>query len=356
MQAWIGWTRRGGWPRYALALLLLTLGLLSKPMLVTLPVLLLLLDFWPLGRARVWRDGARLAREKLPLLVPALAIGVVTIVVQRSSEAMAPIGSGRFLGIQLPNAVLGYVWYLEKAIWPAGLAVHYPHPYLPLAGGVPPATPVVLGSAALLIAIGVGAVLSARTRPWIAFGVAWGAIALLPVIGLLQVGTQAVADRYAYLSLVGPFVAVVWEANAQRERWRVPVVVVAALTAAVLAAYAAAAVRQAGYWQDSRTLYARGLAISPRDVTLMFNLGNAEVDSGNVREAEALYRRALEIHPGHSPTELNLADLLRRHGEPADLAEAIALYRSVLEDRPDNFRARRGLRKALATLAGRRDG
>jgi hypothetical protein len=353
--AWIEWTRRGGRGRYVLALSLLTLGLLSKPMLVTLPVLLLVLDFWPLGRAGGLRDAVGLVREKVPLFVPALAIGIVTLAAQRSSDAMAPLGSGRFLAIQLPNAVLGYAWYMVKAIWPAGLAVHYPHPYLPLAGGVPPAPSAVLGAAALLAAVVLGAAFTARTRPWIAFGVAWAAIALLPVIGLLQVGTQAVADRYAYVSLVGPFVTVVWEANALRERWRVPTPVTALLTVAVLAGLATAAYRQEGYWQDSRTLYARGVAVSPRDVTLLFNLGNAEADAGHARDAEALYRRALEVHPGHSPAELNLADLLRRQGDRADLAEAIALYRSVLEDRPGNFRALRGLRKALATRAEHRD-
>ena len=335
----------------ALSVGLLTIGLLAKSMLVTLPVLFLLLDGWPLGRLRGPRDLGGLVREKWPLFVPVAGMAVVTIVAQRSSEAMAPLGAGSIFGVHLPNALLGYAWYIEKALWPTHLAVHYPHPYLPLAGGVPPSALALVGAGALLAAI-VGVALATRnSRPWIAFGVAWGAIALLPVIGLVQVGSQAVADRYAYLSLIGPCVAVVWEANALRERLRWPALVGAGVAMVVLGAQGVAAHRQASYWRDSRTLYTRALEVSPRDLTLLFNMGNAEALAERYGKAEGFYRRALEVNPASSPAQLNLAELLRKHGEPADLAEAIGLYRSVLAARPANFRATRGLRKALVRTA-----
>jgi tetratricopeptide (TPR) repeat protein len=354
MLAYVFYAQRGGVWRFALSAGLLTVGLLAKSMLVTLPLLFVLLDFWPLRRATSLRDAGGLALEKLALLVPAVGVGIVTIVAQQSSDAMAPLSLDRLLHVNLPNAVLGYAWYLEKAIWPTGLAVHYPHPYMPLAGGIPPSLSAILGAGALLTALAVLAASTARRRPWIAFGVGWAAICLLPVIGILQVGTQAVADRYAYLSLIGPFIALVWEANALREWLRVPVPVAATVAVAVLATAALAAHRQAGYWQSSSTLYARGLEISPRDVTLLFNMGNAELAAGRHGEAEMSYRQALEVYPGNSPAQLNLAELLRKHGRPADLAEAIALYYSVLADRPGNFRATRGLRKALGSIGAPR--
>lgn len=355
MLAYVTYARRGGAWRFALSAGLLTVGLLAKSMLVTLPLLFALLDYWPLRRLGSLRDARVLAREKLVLLLPVLAIAAVTIVAQHSAEAMAPLTLDRLLRAHLPNAVLGYAWYLEKAIWPADLAVHYPHPYLPLAGGIAPSPLVILGAGSLLASVVILAVIAARRRPWIAFGVAWAAIALLPVIGIVQVGTQAVADRYAYLPLLGPFIALAWEANALRERLRVPAVIAAGTSVALLGTSALVAHRQAGYWQSARALYGHALEISPRDVTLLFNMGNAELDAGRYAEAEAGYREALAVHPGHSPAQLNLAELLRKYGEPSDLAEAVALYRSVLRERPGNFRATRGLRKALARGAGRRD-
>ena len=151
------------------------------------------------------------------------------------------------------------------------------------AGGAPPVAGELWGAAALLVAIAVGAVIVRRRRPWLAFGAAWGAVALLPVIGLLQVGTQAVADRYAYLTLVGPFVALTWEADRLCERLRLPppVVVVAALT--ILLTYGVVAHRQAAHWQSSHRLYTRALEISPNDVAMLFNLGNAELDGAHRR-------------------------------------------------------------------------
>lgn len=327
---------------------LLTVGLLAKSMLVTLPFLLVLMDFWPLQRVRSLRGALGLAREKFALLVPVVVAGLVTIVAQRSAQAVAPLNLDSLIGVNLPNAVLGYVWYLGKAIWPTGLAVHYPHPYLPLAGGSPPLPSMVFGAVVLIVGIVTAAVWLARSRPWLAFGVAWAGIALLPVIGIVQVGTQAVADRYAYLTMLGPFIAVTWEAEAWCRRWRWPRFVVATIALAVLVGYGLSAHRQVAYWRDSNSLFTRALEISPRDVAMLFNMGNADVVASRFEQGEARYREALAIHPSHSASQLNLADLLRKHGPAEDAPEAITLYRSVLVARPGNRRAERGLRKTLA--------
>ena len=349
--AYLSFARRGRGSDFRAALLLLSAGLLAKSMLVTLPLLFALLDVWPLQRVRSLRDAWALRREKMILCVPVIVIGLVTLAAQRTAQAMAPLSIEGLVSVNLPNAVLGYVWYLEKAFWPAGLAVHYPHPYLPLAGGVAPPDGAVLGGLALLLAIVVTVAACRRSRPWWAFGVAWVGVALLPVIGIVQVGSQAVADRYAYLSLLGPFIAVTWEAASWVERWRWPPVRVASAGLAILLAYGAVAHVQVGYWRDSGTLFARALELNPRDVTMLFNMGNADKDGGRYDRAEARYREALQVHPGHSPSQLNLADLLRKEGTPEDTLEARALYRQVLAVRPGNRRAERGLRKTAGVLA-----
>ena len=353
--AYLSFVRRGRRFDFRAALLLLSAGLLAKSMLVTLPLLFALLDVWPLQRVRSLRDAWALRGEKMILFVPVIVIGLVTLAAQRTAQAMAPLSFEALVSVNLPNAALGYVWYLEKALWPAGLAVHYPHPYFPLAGGVAPPDGAVIGAAALLVAIVVVAGSWRHSRPWWAFGVVWGGLALLPVIGVVQVGSQAVADRYAYLSLLGPFIAVTWEAASWVERWRWPPALIASAGLAVLLAYGVAAHAQVGYWRDSSTLFARALEINPRDVTMLFNMGNAEKDAGRYDRAEARYRDALQVHPGNSPSQLNLADLLRKHGTPEDTREARALYRQVLAARPRNRRAERGLRKTAGVPAAAGD-
>ena len=347
--AYVSYARRGAKRDLWASLALLGAGLLAKPMLVTLPFLFAVLDFWPLQRARSLRDAWALGREKLLLLVPVVAAGIVTIVAQQSARAVAPLDFDALVGVNLPNAALGYAWYLGKAVWPVGLAVHYPHPYLPLAGGTPPPAGAVAAVSLLLVVVVAAAVWLRRSRPWLLFGVAWAGVALVPVIGIVQVGTQGVADRYAYLTLLGPFIAVTWEAAAWCRRW--PPVAVGAVALASLLGLGAAAQHQAGYWRDSRALFGRALEISPRSVTMSFNMGNAELQAGEYGLAEGRYRDALSVDPGHSPSQLNLADVLRKHGTAADVPEAIALYRRVLAARPGNRRAERGLRKTLAAQA-----
>lgn len=341
--AWVAWThtRRRTW--LAASVASLGVGLLAKPMLVSVPLLALLLDAWPLGRVRDAASLARCALEKLVFVVPVAAVAAATLFAQRSMDAMAPLGLDAFLRASLPNAVLGLAWYVGKAVWPVGLAAHYPHPYLPSAGGVPPsALALVLALAVVVGASGV-AWAARRRAPWLGFGWAWLVVALLPVLGLVQVGTQGVADRYAYVPLVGLFVAAAWGGDAALRALRVPRPAAAALAACVVAAFGVAAHVQASHWRSSLALYRRAVDVSPRDVAMLFNLGNAELARGDVDEAERLYRRALAIHPASSPAQLNLAELLRERGRADDRAESIALYRSVLVARPGNRRAREGL-------------
>ncbi len=248
LAAWTGWVRRPTRRRYLLALLAFALGLLAKPMLVTLPLVLLLLDVWPLERlprgapaAEIRRAFGRLLREKLPFFLAALAAGVVALFTQR--EAMFPLAA-------LPpaqraaNALLAYAAYLGDTLWPRGLAVFYPLP------GPQPAWRVAL-AAALFAALTAATLARCRRSPWLAVGWLWFAGMLVPVIGLLQVGSQGRADRYTYLPSIGLFVALVWEVA---ERWpagrlRRPALAAAALLA--IAPLAVAARAQVATWRDS---------------------------------------------------------------------------------------------------------
>lgn len=340
---YVAWARsRRSW-QLAASALLLGVGLLAKPMLVSVPVLALLLDAWPLERIRAKRDLVRCAAEKLVFAVPVAAVAGATLVAQRSMDAMAPIGLASFVGASLPNAVLALAWYARKLVWPTGLAAHYPHPYMASAGGVPPSTAELALAAGFVLLATTGAVLVRRRAPWAAFGWAWFVVALLPVLGLVQVGTQGVADRYAYIPLVGLFVVLAWGLGAAVERGFASRAVAATLALVVVVVLGVAAREQASHWRSSLALYRRAVDVSPRDVAMLFNLGNAELAEGRVDEAESAYRRALAIQPASSPAQLNLAELLRERGRAQDREESIALYRSVLVARPNNERARAGL-------------
>ncbi|HET6923128.1 MAG TPA: hypothetical protein VFI16_08270, partial [Anaeromyxobacteraceae bacterium] len=239
MAAWVSYARRPGAGRYLLVAAAMVLGLLAKPMVVTLPAVLLLLDLWPLGRAdpsRPWRSWAPgLILEKLPLLALSAASSAVTL----AAQAGAMTGPFRLpLATRSGNALIAWVWYLWKSIWPASLAAFHPHRGLE-PGGIPAWQ--VAGAASVLVAVSALVLWQWKRRPWLAVGWGWYLVTLLPVIGLVQVGRQGVADRYSYLPLVGLFVAAAWSlppASALSRRGRAAVA--AAAGAAVLSLAVAA--------------------------------------------------------------------------------------------------------------------
>jgi tetratricopeptide (TPR) repeat protein len=309
--------------RYLLVLVCFVLGLLAKPMLVTLPFGLLLLDGWPLGRwARsaaggqggqaagksppapkpLFGAGARgLLLEKLPLLAVAVAASVVTVLAQRGTTAVRPLGEIS-LSARAANAAAAYGWYLGKTFWPAGMSLFYRHPRGDWQWG-----PVLAGAAALL-ALTALVIAQARRRPWLAVGWLWFVGTLVPVIGLLQSGDQARADRFVYVPHVGLLVALVWGAAELLERLRVPAAARAAAAAVCLAGLAAAAAVQVGFWHDQKIAWEHALAVDPGNDRALYNLGNeafrravAEPDGGRARElldrAGRHYRDALALRP-----------------------------------------------------------
>jgi hypothetical protein len=200
--AWTAYARRPSTRSFLLVALTLATGLMAKPMLVTLPLAFLLLDVWPLRRQLPW---TRLVTEKLPLLALSAASSIVTVIAQRAGGAVSSVEAIP-IASRVANAVVACATYLVKTVWPTGLAFFYPHP-----GGALPAWQV-LASATVLIALTLFAWRTRPTRPYVAMGWAWYLVTLVPVIGLVQVGLQARADRYTYLPLIGPFIAMTWGA------------------------------------------------------------------------------------------------------------------------------------------------
>lgn len=326
--AYAAWVRRPALGRYLAVAGLFALSLLCKPMLVTLPFLLLLLDYWPLHRPL----RAALLLEKLPLFALSAACSAAALLTQTLATTLP-------LPQRLANALLSAVAYLGKTLWPARLGMFYPHPYLPESGAAAPAASEVLGAAALLLAVSVCA-MAARRRGYLLVGWLWYGISLAPVIGIVQVGSQAMADRYTYFPLLGIFIATSWGAaeivaSLARRRPALPSVAAAAALLWV-AALTAASWQQLGYWRDSLALYTHTLEVTPHNATIHFNLANLLRRQGRNAEAIEAYRRALEDAPSDAALHVNLANALRAQGDPE---AALRHYRAALERRPEDAMA-----------------
>ncbi|MDB6021912.1 MAG: Tetratricopeptide 2 repeat protein [Pedosphaera sp.] len=324
---------------YGAALLCFGLGLMSKPMLVTLPFVLLLLDFWPLKRSAEcgvrsaelgtssvvfvsrWRH---LVAEKVPFFAISLVLSVVTFLVQRQGGAVMEMNKFP-LPIRVGNALMAYAGYLRKMFWPSDLAVFYPIPNsLPASHW--------LAAGALLAAVSVVAVALARTRPYFLFGWLWFLGTLVPVIGLVQVGSQSMADRYTYMPLVGIAIIFAWGVadlfcGRRLGRWNLSW----AIFAPVLAACVLMTWEQLPYWQNSETLFRHALAMTTNNVVAHIDLGRALDDAGRPDEAKAEFAAALRIEP-ESPATLN--GLGVHFAKQGDMTNALGYYASALRNQP----------------------
>jgi tetratricopeptide (TPR) repeat protein len=340
MWAYVTYARRGGVYRYLLAALFLSLALMSKAMVVTLPFVFLLLDYWPLRRTR----SSLLLAEKIPLLLLAAGTSIVTFVVQQSAGGMET-ANPLPIAARLANAVVSYATYIIKTVWPSDLAFFYPHPYIPESGGVPLAIWQIAGSATMLIAIS-AVVAHLRDRRWTVFGWCWFLGTLVPVIGIVQIGHQAMADRYMYLPSIGLYVMAAWGGaellDALRSRFGRTHLAIGAVAAA-LVALAVTAWSQIGHWRSSMALFERALEVVPRNPTIRYNVANRLRDQGKLDEAILHYRRALEATPDSTQLNVNLANVLRKQGR---IEEAIALYERALKANPDHVLANTNLGSA----------
>jgi protein O-mannosyl-transferase len=296
--------------RYTFVVLAFALGLMAKPMIVTLPVLLLLWDYWPLQRDA----GAhkltffQLAAEKIPLFALSAASSWITIYAQRSGGA---IGSAELLPLKLrfENAIYSYVAYVGKGIWPARLAVFYPHPENSLALWK------VVAAALLLITFTLLAGLQRDRRRYLLIGWLWYLVAMLPMIGLVQAGRQAMADRYAYLPFLGLFVIAVWGCAELFASLKLSVSAQAAVVTVVLIAYASIAFLQIRYWHDSYALFSHALDVTSRNGVAEDNLGVALMDMGRPDLALPHFQAAAEYIPRLSTAHYNVGVLLQRQNQ-----------------------------------------
>ncbi|MGP8200461.1 MAG: tetratricopeptide repeat protein [Limisphaerales bacterium] len=302
--------------RYALVILLFAPGLMCKPMLVTLPLVLLLLDYWPLQRKE---PTGRLLLEKLPLLALSAASCVATLLAQR--EAM-PLTGAFSLPALVVTALLACKVYLCQMVYPVGLAVFYPFPHQSL--------PVweAMTAGTLLAIISAAVVWQRRKRPWLLVGWVWYMVMLLPVLGIIQVGQQGHADRYTYLPQIGIYVALTWLAA----EWRMSRAARAGLMAGVIGLFMVCAWQQTTCWQNSETLWANALACTTDNYLAQDNYGIVLMQKGRLDAAINCFQQALLIRPDFAEARNNLGNALLQTGK-AD--EAIACFRRALQIRPD---------------------
>jgi len=343
--AYSAYAKRPTWKGYALTGFTFVLGMMAKPMLVTLPFVLLLLDYWPLGRMRFawldWRNPKtpaasawRLGVEKIPFLVLSVIFSVVAFLTQNEA-AVIPFDKLPLL-TRVLNAFLSYVDYIQKTLVPIHLAVRYTYSIpIPLA----PA----LACAFLLILVSAAAVIFIRRKPYWFVGWFWYLGVLVPVIGLVQLGGFAKADRFTYIPTIGLCIALVWGAGDLLRNCRRTILVIAGIL--ILLIYSVLTVVQVGYWHDNITLYEHALKATLEAPLAHNNLGVALLEKGRLSEAEAHCAEAVRLRPNYAEAHNNLANVLKRKKR---FAAATLHYRAAIALDPDFFEARFNLANLLS--------
>jgi protein O-mannosyl-transferase len=345
--AYVYYTRVPSVGRYLVVAFVLGCGLMSKPMLVTLPFVLLLLDYWPLERfsgehSNRFRQLARapiatgegayapqtalsLVTEKIPLIALSAVSSFVTLLAQKGA-----VGWTEELPIweRINNAVVSYVLYVWQMLWPARLAVFYPHPERRLPPGI------IILSLLLLVSITAIAILLRRQRPYLITGWLWYLGMLVPVIGFVQVGWQGRADRYTYLPQIGLYIAVTWTVTDLSALWRHQRTILRVVAILIIGVLSLRTWVQTSYWRDSETLFKHALAVTVNNDVAENNLGIVFLRQGKVDEAISLLQAAVDLRPDNSPAQENLAKALLQKGQVAD---ALIHYRKLLELQPDNI-------------------
>jgi Tfp pilus assembly protein PilF len=335
MWAYAAYARKPGIARNAVTVIVFSLGLLSKPMLVTLPFVLLLLDHWPLGRLSV--PLSRRIAEKIPLFLLSAASSWITYAAQKrggavSTSEMVP------LAVRVSNAFVSFVIYLQKTVWPAGLSILYPHMKT-----VPP--PWKLGGAILFFAAASAfGIAQLRRRPWFATGWFWYAGTLVPVIGLIQVGSQAMADRYTYVPLIGIFLAAVWGLSGWLEDTRRGRTALGTIGVVSILALSAAARHQVGYWRSGADLFRHSIEVTGGTGNMHIQLAWELLEEGQTAEAERILRNTLGANPSYAPAHSALGVALDRQDRGR---EGLRHHEEAVRLDPEDVEARYRLGVAL---------
>lgn len=331
--AYIKYVRQPGTKKYLLVVLFFVLALLSKPMVVTLPFVLLLLDYWPLDR---FKNIGRLIFEKIPLFVLSGILSFITFIVQQRTGAVSDIANVGF-NLRVSNAMVSYIDYIVKMIWPVRLAILYPHPV----DRLPLWQPMVC----FILLIGITAGVLYLKRRYLTMGWLWYVGTLVPVIGLVQVGNQAMADRYTYLPLIGIFVMATWGAAEVLSKWRYKRILLGVLAAAIIITLTTCTREQVKVWQNSFTLYERALAVTKDNYKIHNNYGVCLGKKGESDEAVMHLSEALRIYPKFSEAHMNigLAFLMQKKSD-----EAIKHCKEAIRTNPDWPEAYRCIGRAYA--------
>lgn len=328
------YVRQPNWKRYTFTGVLFGLGLASKPMIITLPCVLFLLDYWPLGRIQAWSKPSKvfpiaqtswagLVLEKVPLLVLSAASAVITLVAQQLGHAVEPLGELP-LRMRLTNAVYSYAVYVAKVFWPFNFALIYPHPLATLT-----LAQVALSVFSLMVITGY--VWRERSKhPYLVTGWCWFLGMLVPVIGIVQVGAQGMADRYAYLPAIGIFVILVWGCFDLANHWQLNPWTIAAMAVAVLAAFSVLTFRQIGYWRSSQDLWMHTLEVTQNNFIADDGMGDLLLKEGQ-SQALGYYKEAARLAPWDPVSHGAVAASLQDEGK---LADAIREYETVLRAKP----------------------
>ncbi len=343
------YVKRPGKKWYLTTLICFILGLMAKPMVVTLPLVLLLLDYWPFNRFATANGQTQepapmehffaLLKEKVPFFLLSALSAAVTIYGQHKGGALATLVKVP-ADLRIENALVSYIKYIVLMFWPHDLAMLYPFPKsIPLWQAI--------GSAFLLGAVSLAVVRFRKRFPYLLTGWFWYLITLLPVIGLIQVGGQALADRYTYIPLTGLFIICCWLLPDLLGGWRYRNATVACMAGLVISSLAAVTWHQLGYWKDSITLYRHTIAVTSDNYLILNNYGSALDERGDLAGAYGMFRETLRVNPRSAMAYNNLGALFVRWGNYADAAE---FYGRALEITPDNALALSGMGKALAGL------
>ncbi len=346
MGVYLRYIRRPSLERYLPVAMIFILGLMCKPMAVTLPFVLLLMDWWPLRRttsldssnSRPWHYSlsafSRLAWEKVPLLGLSAISCFITFLAQSRGGTVRSLDYVP-LGLRISNAFVSYVSYLGQMVWPFSLAMFYPHPAsIAAQAGIPMWK--IVGTALLLCGFSFLVMRQAQHRPYLLVGWLWYVGTLVPVIGLVQAGSQAMADRYTYVPLIGVFIAVAWGIPDLFSRGRFRNLALGVLGGAAVAALSVAAWNQVGYWRNNVTLFSRALAVTQDNWLAWNNLGLTYGDLGQPQKAIDHFREALRIRPGYADAWYNLALTYDKLGQSN---QAIVCYREALRLKPDYTKA-----------------
>jgi tetratricopeptide (TPR) repeat protein len=320
---YVRYSERPSTGRYLAVALGFCLGLMTKPMMVTVPFVLLLLDYWPLARLR--QRGRKAIWEKLPLLGLAGGAAVITYLAQKHAKSVNLVP----FEARLANSIHSYALYILQTFWPARLAVLYPYPrdfafaLLPL-----------LAEGVLLAVVTTGVIVLRRRAPYLLMGWGWFVVTLVPVIGLVQVGDQAHADRYMYIPMVGLLVMLIWGAAEMLEKLRAKTLAIP-LAAAACVASAVVSWGQVGYWRNTETLFRRALAVTDDNKIANNNLGNYLMASGRLSEALPYFETAVRIDPGFALARNNLGTALGRMGRVPDAIAQLQIAVRLWPDAPD---------------------